>query len=75
MYLYGDEFEFQTDHKPIQFIFSPSPKACAPVTRWILRLHSYKYRGVYIMSQIVYPDFLTEQMTIHIMRKQSETSV
>ena len=48
MYLYGKEFELLTDHKPLQFIFSPRSKVCARVERWILRLQSYKYKVVYI---------------------------
>lgn len=43
MYLVGTEFELLTDHKPLQFIFSPKSKPCARVERWVLRLQSYRY--------------------------------
>ncbi|XP_021351252.1 uncharacterized protein K02A2.6-like [Mizuhopecten yessoensis] len=48
MYLYGQEFELVTDHKPLQFIFSQKSKPCARVERWILRLQSYTYTVKYI---------------------------
>ena len=35
MYLYRKEFELLSDHKPLQFIFSPRSKPCARVKRWI----------------------------------------
>ena len=44
MYLIGIEFELLTDHKPLQFIFSPNSKPCARVERWMLRLQPYKYK-------------------------------
>lgn len=43
MYLLGREFELETDHKPLETIFSPSSKPCARIERWVLRLQSFKY--------------------------------
>ena len=43
MYLFGQEFELLTDHKPLEFIFSSKSKPCARVERWVLRLQPYNY--------------------------------
>nr|CAH7764203.1 unnamed protein product [Callosobruchus chinensis] len=47
IYLYGKEFELITDHKPLQFIFTPTSKPCARVERWVLRLQCYRYKVIY----------------------------
>ena len=39
MYLIGHDFELLTDHRTLQFIFSPKSKPCARVERWMLRMH------------------------------------
>ena len=48
LYLLGLEFELETDHKPLQFIFNrqtskPSPR----IERWVLRLMAFTYKVVY----------------------------
>ena len=47
-YIYGVEFDLLTDHKPLQFIYSPRSKPCARIERWMLRLQPYRYRVVHI---------------------------
>lgn len=47
IYLYGKEFELITDHKPLQYIFTPTSKPCARVERWVLRLQCYDYKVIY----------------------------
>ncbi|CAH2107517.1 unnamed protein product [Euphydryas editha] len=42
-FLFGKEFDLITDHKPLEFIFSPRSKPCARVERWVLRLQAYRY--------------------------------
>ncbi|XP_041453694.1 uncharacterized protein K02A2.6-like [Lytechinus variegatus] len=44
MYLIGTEFDLLTDHKPLQFMYSPTGKPPARVERWVLRMQPYKYR-------------------------------
>lgn len=46
-YLFGREFEFITDHKPLEVIFGTRSKPCARIERWVLRLQSYKYKIIY----------------------------
>lgn len=46
-YLIGREFELETDHKPLEIIFSPSSTPCARIERWVLRLQSFKFTVKY----------------------------
>ena len=48
MYLYGCDFELMTDHKPLEFIYSPKSKPCARIERWVLRMQPYRYTVTYI---------------------------
>ena len=41
VYLYGADFDLLTDHKALEFIFSPRSKLSARIERWMLR--SYRY--------------------------------
>ena len=43
VYLYGADFDLLTDHKALEFIFSPRSKLSARIERWMLRLQSYRY--------------------------------
>lgn len=43
VYLIGREFELETDHKPLEVIFSLSSTPCARIERWVLRLQSFKF--------------------------------
>lgn len=47
IYLLATEFELETDHKPLEAIFTPRSKPCARIERWVLRLQSYKFKVVY----------------------------
>ena len=42
MYVYGREFELETDHKPLEYIYSP--KNQARVERLVLRLQAYGFK-------------------------------
>lgn len=46
-YLLGISFELETDHKPLEAIFSPQSKPCMRIERWVLRLQAFSYRVVY----------------------------
>ncbi|XP_055604888.1 uncharacterized protein K02A2.6-like [Uranotaenia lowii] len=43
VYLLGRKFELETDHKPLEAIFSTTSRPCARIERWILRLQAYSY--------------------------------
>lgn len=46
-YLLGISFELETDHKPLEAIFSVRSKPCLRIERWVLRLQAFSYRVVY----------------------------
>ena len=47
MYVYGMEFVLETDHKPLEFIYSKRSKPSARIERWVLRLQSYHFKVQY----------------------------
>ena len=47
MYLYGAKFGLMTDHKPLEFIFSPTSKTCARTEKWLLRMQPYRFTVKY----------------------------
>ena len=47
LYLFGREFELETDHKPLECIYGKKSKPSARIERWVLRLQGYKYKVVY----------------------------
>ena len=44
LYVYGIEFILETDHKPLEFIYSKRSKPSARIERWVLRLQSYRFK-------------------------------
>lgn len=46
-YLFGKKFDLITDHKPLEFMFSPRHTLCARVERWILRIQAYDFNVIY----------------------------
>ena len=47
LYVYGIEFILETDHKPLEFIYSKRSKPSARIERWVLRLQSYRFKIQY----------------------------
>ena len=47
MYVYGREFELETDHKPLKHIHNTSSKPSARIERWVLRLQGYNFKVIY----------------------------
>ena len=47
MYVFGREFELETDHKPLEYIYSQNSKRSERVERWVLRLQAYNFKVVY----------------------------
>lgn len=43
VYLVGRRFELETDHKPLEAIFSPTSRPCSRIERWVLRLQSFTF--------------------------------
>ena len=47
IYVYGREFELETDHKPLECIFGKTSKPSARIERWVLRLQCFNFKVVY----------------------------
>ena len=47
LYVFGREFELETDHKPLKHIYGGKQKLAARIERWVLRLQGYQYNVVY----------------------------
>ena len=47
LYVYGHEFELETDHKPLKHIYDTSSKLSAQLERWVLRLQGYNFKVIY----------------------------
>ena len=47
LYVFGKEFELETDHRPLQYIYSRKSKTSARVERWVLRLQAYNFKVFY----------------------------
>ena len=59
MYLYGKQFTFQTDHRPLQFL-SASKFESSCIMRWALALQSYNFKVEHIKGKDnVGADFLS----------------
>lgn len=47
LYVYGRDFELETDHKPLECIYKSTSKPSARIERWVLCLQSYNFQVVY----------------------------
>ena len=72
LYLYGREFELITDHKPLEYIYTPRSKPSARIERWMLRLQAYQYRVKYTPGKANISDCLSRLITDN--SKNSEIS-
>lgn len=46
-YLLGITFELETDHRPLETLFSVSSRPTARIERWLLIIQSFRFRVVY----------------------------
>nr|XP_039266286.1 uncharacterized protein K02A2.6-like [Styela clava] len=44
LYIFGRKFELETDHKPLECIYSKTSKPSARIERWVLRLQAYDFK-------------------------------
>ncbi len=47
VYLFGKHFELETDHKPLEVIYSSKSQSSARIERWVLRLQPYEFTVTY----------------------------
>lgn len=46
-YLLGITFELETDHRPLETLFSATSRPTARIERWLLRIQSFRFKVVY----------------------------
>ncbi|CAB3985107.1 Transposon Tf2-9 poly [Paramuricea clavata] len=59
LYLYGTTFKLFTDHKPLEFIYSPKGKPPPRIERWVLRLQPYRFKVVHMPGKTNPADVLS----------------
>ena len=59
LYLYGTEFKLFTDHKPLEFIYSPKGKPPPRIERWALRLQPYRFKVIHMPGKTNPADVLS----------------
>ena len=59
MYLSGRSFELETDHKPLEGVYSRTSKPCARTERWVLWLQGYDFKAVYRLGRTNIADALS----------------
>ena len=64
IYVCGQHFELETDHKPLERIYSATSKPCAQIERWVLRLQSYDFKVVYCPGKTNIADVLSRVKAI-----------
>ena len=59
LYLYGTQFKLYTDHKPLEFIYSPKAKPPPRIERWALRLQPYRFTVIHMPGKTNPADVLS----------------
>lgn len=60
-YLFGTTFQLETDHKPLEVIFSAESRR---IERWVLRLQPYRYEVIYKQGKFNVADPLS-RLVVH----------
>ncbi|XP_055604370.1 uncharacterized protein K02A2.6-like [Uranotaenia lowii] len=69
MYLIGIEFELETDHRPLEVLFTPTSRPTARVERWLLRVQAFKFKVVYRRGSANLADILS-RLGSHVQDEQ-----
>lgn len=70
-WLYGIHFILVTDHKPLEYLFTPRSKPNARIERWVLRLQPYSYQVKYEKGNNNIADPLSRLVKFNQSQKQN----
>ena len=73
LYVFGREFEIETDCRALEFLHSARSKPSARIERWILRLQGYNYKVVYRPGRSNIADCLS-RLKVRVSDRASFTS-
>ena len=59
LYLFGMQFELESDHKPLECIYGRKSKPSARIECWVLQLQSYNFKVVYRPGKTNFADVLS----------------
>ena len=59
MYIFGRHFELETDHEPLEYIYSQKSKPFACVEHWVLCLQAYDLKVIYKLGRTNIADVLS----------------
>lgn len=64
-YLLGITFELETDHRPLETLFSTTSRPTARIERWLLRIQAFRFKVVYRKGSANLADCLS-RMAAHV---------
>jgi len=59
LYLFGMQFELESDHKPLECIYGHKSKPSTRIERWVLRLQGYNFKVVYRPGKTIIANVLS----------------
>lgn len=76
IYLLGIQFELETDHKPLETLFTATSRPTARIERWMLRVQAFKFKVIYRKGSANLADSLSRLgATVHDKQWSDESEV
>ena len=71
LYLFGMQFELESEHKPLECIYGYKSKPSARIERWVLRFQGYNFKVVYRPGKTNIADVLS-RLNLKVNRDHGE---